>query len=163
MINIKPLGFIERLIDFLFIPIMYVVAGNFMEKPQQTHLWNRKKLSLEEVDSLDQSLSTVVHGVVTKVERHGGVRFHMPIIGGWRDYVVLSPENPLEGWYVGWHTSDNSGVSRIKLSTPVRMLISPSDINFFAFSNDGGQISIKEIGRGKVGDGSDYSKKYPLL
>ncbi len=88
--------------------------------------------------------------------------FHVPIFGGWRDYVVLSPYSVNQEWHVGWIASDVCGISRIKLSGPVRMLLGPGDVEFFGIDMEGCQIPICKIGQGKIGDGGKY-KRTPLL
>jgi len=145
------------------VPVMYFVAGTLREKPQQTHKWNNKKLSRKEANSLDASLMTSVAGVPCKIKKQGGILFHIPIIGGWREYVVLTPRRPEDGWHVGWHNEEVTGVSRIRLTTPVRLLVGPNDISFFGISSTGEQIHISEIGCGRVGENLPQARQHPLL
>ena len=91
-----------------------------------------------------------------------GFRFHLPVLGGWRQYVVLEPEDT-QDWYVGWILSDAIGISRIKLIGPVRLLIGPDDVSFFGINGkDYGQIPIRKIGEGRIGSGGSYAQM-PLL
>jgi hypothetical protein len=86
--------------------------------------------------------------------------FHMPIFGGWRDYVVLAPTEDT-GWYVGWVVpyGGHCGISRIKLRGPVRMLKGPDPTTFFALrASDGKQILIRSIGAGSLGDRGFFSR-----
>lgn len=160
--KIKPLNKLEKLADILMIPIMYLVSGVFSETPQKTHRWNNVKLSKVEAEKLDTTLMQKIDGVFNKVNRKG-VRFHCPIFGGWREYVVICPTNSeIRNWYVGWHTKQLSGISRIKLSGPVRLLIASDAVFFFGISDKGEQISVNMIGQGKIGIKNQFSKQ-PLL
>lgn len=162
-IHVQPLGWLARIADILMIPIMYLVAGTFSESPQQTHIWNNTKLSIRGCE-LDEDKIVTCRGDESAVGRNKklDLHFHLPLIGGWKQYVVLSPQTD-EYWHIGWTSSIDAGVSRIKLHGPVRMLIGPGEVNFFGVSaNTIQQITVNEIGRGRVGDSGPHSKT-PLL
>lgn len=161
-IEVLPLGWLARLGDMLMIPVMYLVSGTFREKPQQTHRWNNRKLSPSEVNALDPSAMVYCRGLDGTLVSHYGVRFHIPIFGGWKNYVVIRPTDAQE-WYIGWSTGDARGVSCIKLLGPVRMLLGPKEVCFFGISAvDYQQITIQKVGSGKVGCGGSFAK-IPLL
>lgn len=161
--QIQPLNILERIADMVMLPVMYLVSGVFREIPQRTHKWNRRHLSSHEVNHLDIHMMITVEGVSSDLPSSDGVRFHMPIIGGWKDYVVLTPPHPEYGWYVGWCNEKDAGVSRILLKEPVRLLIGPYDTSFFAISVEGKQLSVSKIGNGSIGDHSVFAQKYLLL
>lgn len=89
--------------------------------------------------------------------------FHIPIFGGWRDYVVLKPHPLNQDWHVGWISGDVTGVTRITLHGPVRMLLGQEGTSFFGVSADSGeQIELRRGVFGKIGSGGRYVK-LPLL
>ena len=164
-IHVQPLGWLARIADILMIPIMYLLAGTLKESPQQTHFWNNTKLSKKEVAELSHNMMVSCKGDCRAVGRKSflDLRFHLPIFGGWKQYVVLRPNNHEQDWYVGWVSGIDSGIIRIELSGSVRMLIGPGEVKFFGInSDDNKQIAIKEIGRGHVGGNGPHSK-IPLL
>lgn len=87
---------------------------------------------------------------------------HIPVLGGWRDYVVIEPTKANHNWHVGWITANVMGISKINIKGPVRLLIGPEDTTFFGVNNEGDQIPLQEIDRGKIGNGGPY-KNIPLL
>jgi predicted KAP-like P-loop ATPase len=157
-IEFRPHSRLEKFLDWILIPFMYVIAGTFKEKPQQTHKWNLRRLKPEQVQQLDASLFVKVAGADSFIRRHLGILFHFPILGGWKHYVTLKPEQNQEGWHIGW----NDEVSAILLTGPVRVLRGPNGQSFFALSKSGEQIKIQQIGEGKIGN-NDPDSKYPLL
>ncbi len=161
--NIQPLRPWEKLLDIILIPIMRLVSGAPAEEPQRSHVWNVKTLTPRDVENLDKSLMVTNSGMSRGVQRSKIIpRHHIPIFGGWKNYIVISPKNPEAGWFIGWNTHKVTEHSRIELRTPVRMLVAPEQVQFFAFSISGEQIRIEQIGEGVVGDKSQYSK-LPLL
>lgn len=162
-VSLNPLSRLERIADTLMVPIMYVLAGTFKEAPQQTHRWNNKKLSRSNVQHLNTAHCVVNLGIPGEAIRWFGKvpRFHIPILGGWRKYLVLEPE--VNGvWHVGWICHDVIGVTRIELVGPVRLLLGPKPVTFFGVDAEGYQIPLREIGSGIVGKGGLFSK-VPLL
>lgn len=159
-----PLGWLAKLGDLLFVPIMYLVSGTFRESPQQTHHWNCVGLKSSQVDYLDSN-KMVLCKKIQKSSPRLVFFFHLVILGGWRNYVVLKPaEECCHDWYIGWITLDDTiiGVSRIPISGSVRMTVGGKDIRFFGINRLGDQVFIKKIGTGIIGDGGLYSK-IPLL
>lgn len=147
-----PLGL---LLDTLVSLGMRVVSGAFSETPQRTHFWNNRKL-----DSLDVDHSMTVHisGDPEACPR-GIIRFHLPICGGWKKYIVIAPQvSVTQGWYVGWSCVDVCGISKVRLRGRVRLLIGPGDFEVFGFDYFGHQIPLQEVGRGSIGSGGKYCK-----
>jgi hypothetical protein len=67
------------------------------------------------------------------------------------------------GWYVGWYCPLGvTGVSRIKIFEPARLLVGPYDVYFFGVDCKGRQIAVKKIGGGVIGQGGPFVRK-PLL
>lgn len=88
--------------------------------------------------------------------------FHIPLFGGWKNYVVLQPADSDQGWHIGWLAHDVAGVSRIKVRGPVRLLLGSGNVSFFGVNTEGEQIKLCKIAQGRIGDGSTYAKT-PLL
>jgi hypothetical protein len=161
-IDIPALGKLAIIADVLMTPLMYLLSGTLKEAPQGGHRWNNKKLQPKDVRHLFANQMVYRNGLITNISRCLFL-YHIPILGGWRDYVVLIPELRGTYWHVGWITNDSIGISQVRLLGPVRMLIGPDDVFFFGISVlEHGQIGIKEIGRGRIGDHGPYSK-IPLL
>ncbi len=161
--QVPNLSWAARLADILIVPFMYLLSGT-TESPQRTHRWNQVRLRHDQVNYLLSEKMVFCKGVESSVRFHK-LRFHIPILGGWRDYVVIQPEESVGGWHIGWTTADAVGVSRIVLHGPVRMLLGPGDVLFFGIRSESDnqiQILIRKIGSGRVGDRGPY-RKVPLL
>jgi hypothetical protein len=141
------------------LPVMYLVAGTF-ERPQRTHRWNVRLLSEGERASIDHSRTLRVPGDPKAGPRWWGKLpiFHIPILGGWREYVALEPECDGKDWRLGWVAGAATGISMIPLSGPVRALRGPGESEFFGVSRDGEQLPLREVGRGRIGDGAPFRK-----
>jgi len=163
-IQIPSLRWWEKVLDVLFVPLMYLVSGTFKETPQRTHRWNNMKLRVADVRYFDQKEMIYVPGVKATSRWLGMMPlFHLPILGGWRKYIVLQPtEDQIHPWHIGWIAGDVVGVSRIPLRGPVRVLRGPGDVRFFACTKEGEQIDFVLTGTGTIGEGGEY-KKVPLL
>lgn len=177
--HIKPLGLLPRIADTLMVPIMQIATGNLHESPQRTHRWNNRKLTKEEVEGLDPCLMVEAPGIQTGAISDYGFRFHIPILGGWRDYIVIRPifEDD-EPWYPGWTNEKVSGVSRLPINGAVRLLLGPTTTRFFGVLAPDGyddfdwfsttppprhpQIKIEVVNKGRIGVRSKFSK-LPLL
>ncbi len=155
---------LEILLDYLMLPIMYILQWNFFETPQRTHFWNNTKLAILGTHALDSTSMISVPGDSTATQRWLGYVpiFHMPIFGGWKEYVVIAPHVDQDVWFVGWLVGDTAGISRVTLRSPVRLLLGSSPAHFFGLNEHGEQIVIREIGRGTIGKRGQFSK-YPLL
>lgn len=160
-IIVPPLWWLAKLADILMVPLMYLISGTLKEVPQQGHRWNSVRLSQSDVDGLDKSIMVHCFGISDKVIHSRWIfLFHIPILGGWRNYVVLEPEKPGRDWYIGYQTNDIIGVSRIRLTGRVRMLIGHGDVSFYGIDAEyHEQIAIREIGRGRIGEGGKFAKE----
>lgn len=156
----SPQGWRGKLADKLMAPIMYLGAGTFQEVPQRTHRWNNAKLKPEDIAHLLQDQMVTCEGDPEAIDM-GWIRFHLPIFGGWQNYVVLEPLINTT-WHVGWITPRVIGISRIELLGPVRVLLGPHPISFFAVDWKNNQRPVRKIGEGKIGDGGEFSR-VPLL
>lgn len=163
-IQIEKQGVLGRIADWFMVPVMYVLQGNFQERPQQTHRWNNQQLHNYDVRYLEARDIIIVPGDCGANERWWGIlpRFHMPILGGWDKFVVLQPQEPIAEWYVGWVAFDTLGVSKIPLDGPVRLGIGPRQAHFFGIDAGGKQIPLKVVGEGRIGQAGQY-KDIPLL
>lgn len=163
-IHVPPLGRLARIADYCMVPLMYLVSGTLSESPQKTHKWNNKKLTHADVRHLSFLQMVQSVGVPASQRWFGKIPlFHMPIFGGWKRYVLLSPiaERNIV-WHVGWIAGDVIGVSRISCTGPVRVLIGPSVVAHFGLDTDGRQVPVVKIGEGSIGDGSPFGR-FPLF
>jgi len=165
-IYVPPLGRVARTADALMVPVMYLVSGTLSEKPQRTHRWNYRKIPIEKTFALDRA-QMISHPGIPSEGARWGIRFHIPILNGWKKYVVLQPVEPGKPWHVGWSTTNkhgfNCGVSRIPVFGAVRMLIGPEKVWFFGVATDRfTQIALEEVGQDSIGSSGPYAAM-PLL
>lgn len=146
------------------LPIMYILQCTVYEVPQRTHRWNNTKLPASAIRDFDASDMVTVLGDSDAKRRWLGPLplFHMPILGGWDDFVVVEPKVVQSVWYIGWLPFDTIGVTQIALDGPVRVLVGPRQVQFFGVDALGYQIPIHVVGKGSVGTAKEYSK-VPLL
>lgn len=157
-VNIQPRGPFARIADTLLTPAMYVLSGTLRENPQRTHFWNVTHLRPEDVSHLDTSL--MIHRTGIPGETTIWPLFHMPIFGGWRNYVILRSvrDDCSIPWHIGWRSERRAGISKIPLyGLWVRMLVGPGDVSFFGIS-EGRQIPLRLVGTGYIGDGGPFRK-----
>jgi hypothetical protein len=146
---------------------MYVVSGTFRESPQRTHHWNNLHLDPADVKQMREEDMVFTFGDDNAKER-GVVHFHLPILGGWKEYIVLQEHAHGEPWHVGWITEDKNGnprvgVSRIPIRGPLRVLRGDMPCKFFGICGTTSlQIHISQLGAGRV-KGGDLWRKLPLL
>lgn len=155
VMKVEKIGFLARVADILMVPIMYLLSGTLRESPQKTHAWNVQSLTKKQAESLDTKKMAHCKGV--RAIKRWWFLFHIPFLGGWKNYVVLHPSY-YETWYVGWKVSGVIQVSKVPLEGPVRMLIGSEDVSFFGISEDGEQNPIIIIGEGRIGDRGPHSK-----
>jgi len=163
-LHLQPLGLLARVADILMVPIMHIVSLS-IEKPQRTHRWNNAKLTSADVEFLAEAGMVQCDGVPEEGPRFrlGIPAFHVPIFGGWRNYVVLEPPNDHTQWHVGWVADDVIGVLQVKVRGPVRVLLGPGETSFFGVTSYVGmQMRLREIGRGRIGDRGPH-RRVPLL
>jgi hypothetical protein len=164
-INLRPEGLIGYMADMAMVPIMYLLSGT-LESPQRTHRWNNTRLKSDAVAHLDRAQMVHCERIPNAMRRINPF-FHLPILGGWPDYVVVEPEygwNRRLRWHVGWVANDGAaGVSRIPIVGPVRMLVGPGDVDFFGIlAGHGIQVVLCLIGTGRIGEGGQWAQT-PLL
>lgn len=159
-----PLPLYRRLADWLMTPLMYVALGNWHERPQETHAWNYITLDPKEHFWIDGAPKVCVSGVKTARPARFGSH-HLTWLGGWKRFVVLRPPfqqiHDGEKWYIGWRSGDFCGVSMIPLWGPVRMLIGPGDVEFFALNKCHKPVGLLNIGNGSLGR-AGYNARYTL-
>ncbi len=155
---VPPMGIRERFADWIMAPLMRLVSGAPFESPQRTHFWNNIKLSRGDTRHLKESLMVHTPGS-RKAIRKGLLRFHIPVLSGWKEYVVIKPTSHNGYWYIGWTTPAVTGISRIKVRGEVRVLRGPGDALFFGLSvNTFEQVCLGDIAEGRIGDRGKYSR-----
>ncbi len=163
---VKPLGRLAKFADKMMVPAMYALSGTFKESPQRTHRWNNMHLDWNADDlfeNLRRQEMLYFSGVLGAMSPKIPLLFHIPILGGWRNYVVLQPSTHDGEWFVGWASNHAVGVSRIPIRGPVRMLLGPMGVYFFGISaGDQKQIKIEVIGTGRIWKGGPHAQ-VPLL
>ena len=159
-IIVKPLGRLACLCDQFLEPVMRLLSGAPNEAPQQTHRWNNHHLRTEDVAHLRREMMVHHDGIPGEISVYP--LFHIPVLGGWRNYVVLAPFKEQKEWHVGWVAGRFAGVSRISLRGQVRMLIGPGPVSFFGVNAEGDQVQIRQIGTGRIGEGGPFINE-PLL
>lgn len=155
---------VGRVADYLMLPVMYLLQGNFRESPQRTHRWNNSHLKIEDLNLFDaDKVESVAADEASSTWWIGPLpHFHMPIFGGWKRFVVVEPKESQNEWYVGWLLSDALGLSKIPLKGKVRLGIGPLPLQFFGVDSDGRQIDIDIVGYGSIGKAGEFAK-VPLL
>jgi hypothetical protein len=167
-IEIRPVPAYLRLVDYLLFPLMALLSGFNLDSVQETHTYHTQPVNPR---LIDDSLALEVPGAnASRFKNHGRITshfglFHVPILGGWRDYIVLEASST-GPWHVGWKLCDQySGdillceVHRLPISdAQIKVLESPSGtiLYLFACTPDGVQIPIRLVGEGTIGD-----RKYP--
>jgi hypothetical protein len=158
----------SNFLDLLMFPIMYFFSGvwinffknpfkprNYLEWPQRTHWWNNKHI---------KNRVTCRHAFNILTPGDPGANdipmpfAHLPLIGGWKKYVVIEPVDHNEKWFTGWITEEVLGHSVIGKIGPVRVLEGPTPCERFGLNLDGRIIKIRVVGYGHIGDGSEYRK-----
>lgn len=155
--TINPLPRLTRVLDWLLLPVMHVVTGTFYVrgKPQQTHRWHIQPVHSDTITALDKK-SMVEHcGDYKAAKRYvlGLPMCHIPILGGWRVFVVVIPVKPIDTWHIGWSTKDSAAINRLPLHGVVRMMVGPEKVRFFGIcAKTGMQIPLRRIGVGRLWD-----------
>jgi len=149
------------------IPFGYLSSWTFDEHPNRTHFWNNRALTPNELKRLSPKKMVRVAGIPGEyVPKLIDIVFpisHIPVCGGWTHYVVLRPECTPKTWHVCWVTGDDTkgGVSKVAIHGNVRMLIGASDVKFSGIEN-GRQINLHLVSRGKIGFGGPWKKNLML-
>lgn len=152
----KPLTKPLILADSFMRPVMYGLGGFRPDSIQETHPWH-----VQDIDPalIDPELSVTVTGSpLETMKAHYGFLFHMPIIGGWKQYTLF--EAAEQRFHIGWASRvrnklAQAAIHRLPLfDGHVRMLNGPegSETEFFAVNPDGEQIELAATGSGVLGD-----------
>ena len=160
----KSIAPIYRVFDCILSPFMFLLGGLKMDSIQQTHGWHTLDVDPNVVD-LKKSL-TVIGSDASKFNNFGRIIdhlgvFHMPIFGGWKNYVILECKDTF--WYVGWLSKGFSQAhclpikgSKVKVLTGIK----GNKTVFFGVDKNGNQVPIKKLAQGILGDGK--YKSVPL-
>lgn len=152
-----------RIGDVLMIPIMWLLAGFHPHKIQETHRWHTwRHLTSNDIDKKKALLLKKKDG--TGVSKRLWFWFHVPILGGWKKYIVVGPKKNVASFRIGWAIENNGTFEEIAIhklpiyNNAVRLLYGPSNntVVFFAIDAEGKQIDITQKGSGTLGD-----NKYP--
>lgn len=155
-IVIKPLGPVACFWDFVFDPVMRIMCGTWYENPQRTHRWNNYHLRTENVAHLSREMMVCHDGLPGETSVYP--LFHLPVFGGWRNYVVAMPVEKQQEWYIGWIAGSFAGVSRIPIAVMARVLVGPGSVCWFGINANGDQIPIQKIGVGCIGEGGVFAQ-----
>jgi len=163
-IKVEKLKPWTRLCDKLYLPIMFLVGGFKADSIQETHPWHIQKLNHQLIDA--EKASPIFRGNDKSVfKKHAIFLFHMPILGGWRDYSIYEiDENAPTPFNVGWieispeHPNPSVFVNKLPIyERKIRLLDGSSlyQMAVFAVSKDGRQIPVTRVGGGKLGENKD--------
>ncbi len=151
---------------------MLWLQGNAVEEPQRSHPWNWTRIPKETAQwmLLRDTMAPVTADLkACKKFWFPFPKFCMPRFGGWNQYVVLTPARCIQGWipgqtwYVGWFDDKGACVSRIPLTTPVRMLRGLERARFFALDHRHRQIGLFTSGFGETGKAPPHHAQLPHL
>jgi hypothetical protein len=164
IVKIKPESLLGVTADLLMVPLMFLTQLTFFESLQRTHFWNNYKLSLSETSLLSEKLMVSHNG-----DYNASIRwlfgvipiFHIPVLGGWKNYLVIQPVDYEGAWFPGWKTSDVSGVSKVPVMKSVKLLLGPKPVQFFGVDSNGCQIFLTQVGTGTLRKGGLF-KRIPL-
>lgn len=144
---------------YIILVVLHVLCGKRYEKPQRTYWWSQiayeGKLDVEE-------MVFVLGDADSKISYLGKIFPNIPILGGWKRYVVLSVGTSSIDWCVGWRSSGVTELILTRQKGEVRMLIGPGDVEFFAINlHTGAQINLKKIADGTFGK-NVYHQRTPM-
>jgi hypothetical protein len=156
--------------DSVMRPLMLMLGGFKRDSIQETHFWHNQPINQSQLDS---SLSLVIAGddegaTVTTNRVFPFPMFHIPILGGWRNYAVLEVKSGVPYWHVGWFHRACTPGSRL-LATVQRLRITERQVRvltqavgfvteYFAVGPAGEQLRLIEADRGVLGD-----MRYPSI
>jgi len=164
-IGIKPreLSWLWRGFDILMSPLMRAISGALVEKPQETHRWHIQRLPHHLVHVLNKDNIACSTGKDLSNRRHGEILFHIPVLSGWQNYVVVEVGGDYSEWYVGWILYSLPQRSVLKFDIhrlPIqdkrlRLLNGVTGLQFcfFAINKNGEQLPLKIVAEGHIGDG----------
>jgi hypothetical protein len=160
---VRELSLLERALNRALSPLMYIAGGLKRDSVQETHAWTCQPLR---TDQLDPALGAEVRGddeSKASNSRFPFPRFHVPILGGWRSFVVLQVELDSLPWYVGWlhirvpeRSKRRMELQRLPIrDRAVRVLKHPTGFVtlFVGYDSLGRQIPVRLIAEGRLGLG----------
>ena len=156
-----PLG---RWADKNFEWVMSHLSDTQEEVAQKTHRWNNHHLRPSNLEHLNSDWMVSHKGnpnarKLPRIPILAGALAHATRYGGWRHYLVITPEANVSSWYVGWRWKGGGGVSRIKNQGAARVLVGPNQTEWFGIETHfQHQVPIKIIGEGHIGNKSMFSK-----
>lgn len=160
MIKVEPYQFPYKFLDWLLSPAMRLISGAPFEAPQEVHNWNMQDIDNGKKNEIKQELSVSVSGTYSGYlgKEHGGILFHFPILGGWKEYIVF--ETSFRGtWYLGWIVEGMKRpyfqVCKLALHDARVRALKPAkgvSVLFFAINELGEQIPLVQTGEGTIGD-----------
>lgn len=153
-----------RMVDFFMIPVMFVLGGFRRDSMQETHPWHVFRGF--EAGDINRELAVASRGDDTDgFQRHLLFLFHAPIFGGWKNYSVLAPKEPVSEFRIGWlvyHAETGEliekGVNKLPVTNgAIRLLNGPPyySSHFFAVDAEGKQVAMQKTGQGRLGDGKN--------
>jgi len=165
---VKPLSPLFYVFDYFLTPIMFILGGLNMDSIQETHYWHCSNIDPRMINN---NLGMLVHGndPSTKTNKLLPLPlFHMPILGGWKNYFIMKAAAEVKYWHVGWSHLEypvgfraSTKVHRLRIYDKyIKLLNMPigHETLFFGFDNNGKQIPVKIIDEGILGD-----HKYPKV
>lgn len=177
--QLKPgsLSLATKIGDIALWPFMWAACGfratGFRTGDiQNSHPWHCQRVGEEALRTLDRDLMLRIDAPKEKAMRRIPPFFHLPALGGWRDYVVIEAGAPefFIGWAIPEATNDTDNpiykiaqLNKLPLMTPVKMLRSGDApwVDMFAVNSDGDQLELSIVDEGKLGD--NKHPNYPLL
>jgi hypothetical protein len=152
-----------RVLDWALAPLMYVLGGCKLDSIQETHYWHCQRVSAPH--EVDYIASIIIRGDDSSSFANALTPlplFHIPLIGGWRNYAILEVQSTVATWHVGWihlvvpaGSRPRSHVQRLPIAERnIRVLKHPHGYvtKFFAVDSCGNQIPVKCVGEGRLGD-----------
>jgi hypothetical protein len=164
MIKVRELPRSASIADQIMWPLMFVLGGMKRDSIQETHFWHNQPIAKSDIDPL---LSVVVVGddERTRVKTNRVFplpMFHMPILGGWRNYVVLHVQSDVSYWHIGWiHRASPPGSRLLETVHRLRILdrrvkVLTQSVGFiteyFAIGPQGEQLPLRIVDHGVLGD-----------
>ena len=158
--EVEGIPFFFRIFDFLLIPLMFFLSGFHFELPQETHKWH---MQIANCSIVDESKGIKVIGDDKSRFSNSTPLNHMPIFGGWKNYVILEASGYSNYWNVGWKLKyvdskrpDKCEIHKLRINSPyIKLLkgISDSEKVFFGLNEKGEYVKLKIVGNGVLGDG----------
>lgn len=162
-LEVRAQGPVGRWVDTKFEGVMRYISGAPAEATQRTHRWNNHHLNEKDVAHLNAKWMIAHQGdqnarKLPRVPVLAGVLAHATKYGGWKHYLVLTPDTT-HYWHIGWCWRGGAGVSRVLVTGSVRVLVGPGPTEWFGIeAGTNVQIPITQIGEGRIGDNSEFSQ-----